>query len=144
MTFFDGFWISLSLSLSRLKGVSSLTSPHYRWRSVGPVSFPLCTKRGRKTSTILSIWPPWSNGSVFDHRSLPPVFESRRWHIWRLRHLWLRFITFGIRPAHLAYHVHKCGCKTPINLSLYLSLSSIVQVDNVTTNQNAAFYRLET
>ncbi|KAK2160789.1 hypothetical protein LSH36_127g15023 [Paralvinella palmiformis] len=25
--------------------------------------------------------PPWSSGSVLDHRSLPPVFESRRGHI---------------------------------------------------------------
>ena len=58
--------------------------------------------------------PPWFSGSVLDHRSLPPVFESWRGHIWRLFHLWLRFITFGGRSAHLAYHVHKNGCKTPI------------------------------
>ena len=25
--------------------------------------------------------PPWSSGSVLNHRSLPPVFESRRGHI---------------------------------------------------------------
>ena len=25
--------------------------------------------------------PTWSSGSVLDHRSLPPVFESRRGHI---------------------------------------------------------------
>ena len=25
--------------------------------------------------------PPWSSGSVLDHGSLPPVFESRRGHI---------------------------------------------------------------
>ena len=25
--------------------------------------------------------PPWSSGSVLDHRSLPPAFESRRGHI---------------------------------------------------------------
>ena len=31
--------------------------------------------------------PPWSIGSVLDHRSLPPVFESRRGHIIRLFHL---------------------------------------------------------
>ena len=24
--------------------------------------------------------PPWSNGSMLDHSSLPPVFESRRGH----------------------------------------------------------------
>ena len=55
-----------------------------------------------------------SSGSVFHHRSLPLVFESRRGHIWRLFHIWLRFITFGGRSAHLAYHVHKSGRKTPI------------------------------
>ena len=58
---------------------------------------------------------PWSSGSVLDHRSLPPVFESRRGDIWRLFHLWLRFVTFGSRSAHLAYHVHKSGRKTSIN-----------------------------
>ena len=25
--------------------------------------------------------PPWYSGSVLDHRSMPPVFESRRGHI---------------------------------------------------------------
>ena len=58
--------------------------------------------------------PPWSSGSVLDHRSLPPVFESRRGHIWRLFRLSLRLITFGCRSAHLAYHVHKSGRKTSI------------------------------
>ena len=58
--------------------------------------------------------PSWSSGSVLDHRSLPPVFESRRGHIWRLFHFWLRLITFGGRSAHLAYHVHKSGRKTSI------------------------------
>ena len=58
--------------------------------------------------------PPWSSGSVLDYRSLPTVFESRRGHIWRLFHLWLRFITFGGRSVHLAHHVHKRGRKTPI------------------------------
>jgi len=58
--------------------------------------------------------PPWSSSSVLDHRSLPPMFESRRGHIWRLFHLWLRFITFGGSLAHLAYHVHKSGRKTSI------------------------------
>ena len=42
------------------------------------------------------------------------MFESRRGHIWRLFHLWLRFITVGGRSAHLAYHVHKSGRKTSI------------------------------
>jgi len=58
--------------------------------------------------------PPWSSGSVLDHRSLLLVFETRRGHIWRLFHLWLRLITFGGRSAHLAYCVHKSGCKTSI------------------------------
>ena len=53
-------------------------------------------------------------GSALDHRSLPPEFESRRGHTWRVFHLLLRFITFGGRLAHLAYHVHKSGRKTAI------------------------------
>jgi len=63
--------------------------------------------------------PPWSSGSVLDHRSLPPVFESRSGHIWRLFHPWLRFIIFGGRSAHLAYHVHKSGRKTPIIIIIF-------------------------
>jgi len=58
--------------------------------------------------------PPWSSGSALDHRSLPSEFESRRGHIWRLFHLSLPFVTFGGRSAHLAYLVHKSGCKTPV------------------------------
>ena len=54
---------------------------------------------------------PWSSSSVLDHRSLPPVFESRRGHIWRLFRLSLRLITFGSRSAHLAYLVHKVAVK---------------------------------
>ena len=50
-------------------------------------------------------------GSALDHRSLPREFESRRRHIWRVFHLWLLFITFGCRSAHLPYHVHKSGRK---------------------------------
>ena len=42
------------------------------------------------------------------------VFESRRGHIWRVFHLWIRFITFGGHSAHLPYQVHKSGCKTSI------------------------------
>ena len=63
--------------------------------------------------------PPWSSGSVLDHRSLPPVFASRRGHIWRLFHLWLRLITFVGRAAHLAYHVHKSGRKTSIIIIIH-------------------------
>ena len=61
--------------------------------------------------------PPWSSGSVLDHRSLPPVFESRRGHIWRLFRLSLSLIAFGSRSAHLAYRVHKSGRKTSIIIS---------------------------
>ena len=53
-------------------------------------------------------------GSVLDHRSLPPVFESQHGNIWRLFRLRLRLITFGGRSAHLACHVHKSGRKTSI------------------------------
>jgi len=70
---------------------------------------------------------PWSSGSVLDDRSLPPRFESRRGHIWKLFHLWLRFITFGGRSVHLAYHVHKSGRKT---LIIILNLNILTQ-DNV-------------
>jgi len=55
--------------------------------------------------------PPWSSSSVLDHSSLPPVFESQHGHIWRLFHLWLRFITFEGCLAHLAYLVHKVAVK---------------------------------
>ena len=35
--------------------------------------------------------------------------------VWgRVFHFSLRFITFGSRSAHLAYHVHKSGPKTSI------------------------------
>jgi len=67
--------------------------------------------------------PPWSNNSLLDHRSLPPVFESRHGHIWRVFHLWACFITFEGRSAHLAYHVHKSGRKTSIIVILPASIS---------------------
>jgi len=79
--------------------------------------------RSLSLSLSLSL-SPWSSGSVLDHRSLPPVFESRRGHIWRLFRLLLRLITFGGRSAHLAYLVQKSGRKTSIIIiSLSLSLS---------------------
>ena len=53
-------------------------------------------------------------GSVLDHRSPTPEFEHRHGHIWWVFHLWLRFIIFGGRSAHLANHVHKSGRKTSI------------------------------
>ena len=66
-------------------------------------------------STMICIRVPlWSSASMLDHRSLPPEFESWHGHIWRLFYLWLCSITFGGCSAHLAYHVFKSGCKTPI------------------------------
>jgi len=66
----------------------------------------------------------WSNGSILDHISLAPVFESWSWHIWRLFHLWLRFITFGDCSAHLAYHAHKSGHKILIIIIIIIILQS--------------------
>ena len=54
--------------------------------------------------------PPWSSWQ----RVGPPEFKPQCGHIWRVFHLWLCFITFEGRSAHLAYHVHKSGSKTPI------------------------------
>ena len=65
---------------------------------------------------------PWSRGSVLEHRPLPPVFESRCGHIWRLFHLRLRFIIFGGRSAHLAHRVHKSGRKTSIIFTILASV----------------------
>ena len=73
----------------------------------------LLPKRAYHTPVAIT----WSYGSVLDHISLPTVFESRRGNIWRVFHLWLRFITFGGRSAHLVYHVHKSDRKTSINQS---------------------------
>ena len=70
--------------------------------------------------------PPWSSGSVLDHRSLPPVFESRRGHIWRLFCLSLRLITFGGRSAHLAYLVQKIGSKTSIIIIIFIMCTDIL------------------
>jgi len=69
--------------------------------------------------------PPWSSGSMLDHRSLPPMFEYRRGHIWRLFRLWLRLITFGGRSAHLAYLVHKSGRKTSIIIIICYELGHL-------------------
>ena len=51
---------------------------------------------------------PWSRGSMLDYRSLPPMFKSRYGYIWRLFHLWLRYITFEGPSAHLAYCISVC------------------------------------
>ena len=53
-------------------------------------------------------------GSALDHGSLPTEFEFWHGDIWRVFHLWPRFITFGGHSAHRAYHVHKSGRKTSI------------------------------
>ena len=75
--------------------------------------------------------PPWSSGSVLDHRSLPPVFESRGGHIRRLFRLWLRLITFGGRSAHLAaYRVHKSGRKISIIIIIIIiTVTSTTKTD---------------
>jgi len=79
--------------------------------------------------------PPWSSGSVLDHRSLPPVFESWRRHIWRLFRLSLRFITFGCGSSHLAYLVHKSGRKTSIIIML-LILIHLFQIHLLATHKH--------
>ena len=60
-------------------------------------------------------------GGALDHRWQPPEFESRRGHIWRAFHLWLRYITFGGRSAQLAYHVHKRFRKTSIIIIIIIN-----------------------
>ena len=67
-------------------------------------------------------------GSTLDHRSLPPELESWRGHIWRAFHLWLRFITFGGRSAHLAYDVYKSGRKTPIIVIIIIIINIYIGV----------------
>ena len=67
-------------------------------------------------------------GSALDHGLLPPEFESRRGHIWRVFHLSLRFITFGWRSFHLAYHVLKSGLKTSIIISSWTTRHRMVIV----------------
>ena len=84
-------------------------------------------------SIMYSGAPPWSCSSVLDHRWLPPVFESRRRHIWRLFRLSLRLITFGGRSAHLAYLVHKSGHKTSI-IIIYNVQYYIVMLDLYVAN----------
>ena len=80
----------------------------------------------------------WSNGNVLDHRSLPPVFESRRGHIWRVFQLWLRFITVGGRSAHLAYIVHKNGRKTSI-IILNNFIYNLQSLSTTTKNLNCIY-----
>ena len=75
--------------------------------------------------------PPWSSGSVLDHKSLPPVFESWPGHIWRLFRLSLRFITFRGRSAHLAYLVHKSGRKTSIIIIIIDHIFQVSSIDHI-------------
>ena len=73
------------------------------------------------TGLLLTPFPQTAHcgltGIKLDHRSLLPEFEPRHWHIWRVFHLLLCFITFGGRSAHLAYHVHKSSYNTSITIT---------------------------
>jgi len=42
-------------------------------------------------------------GSALDHISLPPEFESRRGHIWRVFHLWLLSFTERLKIREILY-----------------------------------------
>jgi len=64
---------------------------------------------------------------VLDHKSRPPEFDSWRGHTWSVFHLWVHFITFGGRSAHLAYNVYKSGRKTSIINHHHMELNSGVQ-----------------
>jgi len=95
----------------------------------------------------------WSSGSVLDYRSLPPVFKSRRGHIWRLFCLSLRLITFGSRSAHLAYLVHKSGRKTSIIIIIiikhntlfkqsYIYISTLAELPTITISAESLRFSL--
>jgi len=77
---------------------------------------------------------PWSSCSLLDHRSLPPVFKYRRGHIWGSFHPWLRFITYGSRSAHLAYHAHKSGHKTSIIIIFAWSKHLRIAINSIDEN----------
>jgi len=70
-------------------------------------------------------------GSALDHRWLPPEFESRRGHIWRVFHLWLRFFTFGGCSAHLSYHVQISGHKTSIIIIIIIIIHQICHLAQI-------------
>ena len=105
-----------------------------RWHEFLAGRITITMKRNSITSTRITSklrWhlcraPPLSSDSLLDHRSLPPVFESWRGHIWRLFHLWPHFITFGGHSAHLAYHVHKSGRKTSIIIIWHSCMQSFL------------------
>jgi len=58
--------------------------------------------------------PPWSSWQRIGPQITTTWVRISAWPIWRVFHLWVRFITFGGRSAHLADHVHKSGRKTLI------------------------------
>ena len=64
-------------------------------------------------------------GSAFDHRSMPPEFESRRWHIWRVFHLWLRFITSGGAPPWSNGSVLDHRSPPPVLVWAYLRIKNV-------------------
>jgi len=98
-------YISCILQFLNLSAIPFSSTPHTRAHTYMYVH--LCS---------LDIYwaPPRSSGSALDHKSLLSKFKSRLGRIWTVFHIWLRFITFGSRSAHLAYPVHKSGRKTPI------------------------------
>ena len=52
------------------------------------------------------------SGSTVGHRSIALGFKSWLGYVRREFHLWRRTITFGGHLTHLAYLMHKSGCKT--------------------------------
>ena len=98
-----------------------------------------------RTTTRLHLWrfryvshrlprhggaPQWSNGCGLDHRSLPPLFESRRGEgaYPKVVSSLTSLITFGGRSAHLAYRVHKSGHKTPIITSIIIHIALLSRI----------------
>jgi len=73
---------------------------------------------------------PWSSSSVLDHGSLPPMFKSRPGHIEGCFIFDFASLTFGGRSAHLTYHVHKSGPKTPV-IIITLKVSHIKHVNKL-------------
>jgi len=96
------------------------THSHYALSGFHFMTWQHCSSRTLEPATlrlrvVRSYWPLCGlTRSALDNRSLKDEFESRRGYIWRVFHLWLRFITFGGRSAHLPYLVHKSGRKTSI------------------------------
>ena len=85
--------------------VLSHSPPNFQHKLMFSVDLSLCW-------LVISTWISMRHlrgltGSALDHRSLPPEFDSQHGHIWRVFHLWLRFITFRGHSAHLPYHVQQ-------------------------------------